>query len=122
MYIRRHFRLPLLAISAFGIVGGLLYYQTSHEAAEYASASYLTNGNLVGIYAQRGQYQKALNVIDALQKEHPEDPAIYYNAALIYKSLKDTTAAINVLEAGMPFATDPVIRQQFLDLLSQLAR
>jgi len=118
----RRYRIPLLVLVGFGVVGGFFYFQTNRETFQYASASYLANGSLVGIYAQRGELQKALQIIDTLQKEHPDDPAIYYNAALIYRSMKDIPAAIEVLQAGMVFVQDGQTQQWYQDLLTELSQ
>ena len=118
----RRWKLPLVIAGAFAMLGGFFYFQAGWEALQYASASYLTDGYIVEIYTQRGAYKKALSVLDAMQIAHPDDPAIYYNAAIIYKRLNDIAAAIAILQAGLPYVKDDALQQQFETLLTELSQ
>ena len=114
------YRLPLLVLAALGISGGFFYFQAGRETSQYASASYLTNGQLVSIYTQRGEFKKALSLIDQMQAEHPDDPAVYYNAAVLYVAMDDLNAARASLTAGLQYIKDNELRQRFIDSLDSL--
>jgi len=120
MMMLHRWKLPLVIVAAFAVLGGFFYFQASREALQYASASYLANGHLVNIYTQRGEFRKALALINVMRKEHPEDPAIYYNAAVLYVALGDSNAAVANLQTGFPYATNQDFKDRFSQLLKEL--
>jgi len=120
MSFLRQYKLPFLVFAAFGIFGGFFYFQAGRETSQYASASYLTNGQLVSIYTQRGEFKKALSLIDQMQAEHPDDPAVYYNAAVLYAAMDDLSAARVSLAAGLAYVKDTALEQRFADFLESI--
>ena len=122
MPMLRRWKLPLLIVAVFAVLGGFFYFQASRETLQYASASYLADGHLVSIYTQRGEFKKALTLIDVMQKEHPDDPAIYYNAAVLHVALGDNNAAVANLQTGLPYAINQDFKDRFSRLLKELTQ
>lgn len=95
-----------------------LYQQALSRDQEF----FFAYARLVTAYSTMGRYQDALNVIAAMKKIYPTDPAIYYNSAIIHLALKDKTSAIADLRNGLPYATEPQFQSRFLSLLNSLGK
>ncbi len=81
---------------------------------------YYAYARLAKAYTNQKNYRGALGVLEAVKQRYPEDPALYYNAALLQAVLGENTAAMANLQEGLPYATSKEFQDQFLKLLQQL--
>ena len=56
------------------------------------------------IYAQQGNWTKAIENIEKLKVLLPNNPRVFYNSALVYLSLNNTKQALLDLQTGVKYA------------------
>jgi tetratricopeptide (TPR) repeat protein len=79
---------------------------------------------LIEIYASKGNFTSALELLEKLKIIRPDDPEVYYNSALLYefigdkeKAIMDSTKAIDLSKE-----TDSAVYKNAKDLLDRLIK
>lgn len=91
-----------------GVFAGALFVEIRRDQGAYYRAITLV---------EDGQIYEAESIFQEYQHEYPDDPATYWNLALIYASRADTARAIEQLEAVLAREPD---NSEFKDFLNEL--
>lgn len=113
-----HFNLGSILQDKKDIAGAIAEYQKSIELDPDFPFGYQ---GLAVLYAQQGNFTKALEYYQKLLKLRPDDPRAYYNIALVRLTLKQNAEALDILQQGLPYATQDLEAQDAIrSLIDQL--
>lgn len=117
-FAQPHFNLGSVLESEGDIFGAIQRYE---KAIEIDPNFYYAHQNLMALYARTGDLDKAIEYVEILKKLKPQDPRVFYNAALIYVARNDRAAAAASLKAGLLVASsDPYAKGLIEELLAKL--
>lgn len=115
-----HFNYGSILEAKKDIYGAIQEYK---RAIEIDPNFYYAYQNLVVLYAKNGDLANAIIYIEGLKRLLPENPRVYYNAALLYMTSNNKNLAIQNLNEGLKYLyLDPESKPLFDNIQKQIQR
>ena len=120
VYAQPYFNLGTILQAKGDVLGAITLYE---QAIRINPKFFHPYQQLAGIYAQQGNLPKAAENIEALKMFLPDNPRVYYNAALLYAALNDKEKALKDIQKGLELAeADPETAMLLLELFQKISQ